>query len=201
MRLISWLTGRGEGPDAEQQAARLMDQVQRGDESALGKLLDLLVDDAYGVAFRMLRQPRDAEELVNEVFVRLWHQRADFDPDRGSVQAWLHTMIRSACLDRLRRRRRRDGLVAATAPADLGYAQPAEPEGMTEQLLRRRLIEQALGRLSEAQRRVLNLAYFEDLSHQEIAERLQMPIGTVKSHCRRGMERMRDLMAPQASMP
>lgn len=160
----------------------LAERLRSGDETALGELFDRHAALVNGLALRILRNPTDAEDVVQEVFVQAWRQRERFDVGRGSLQAWLCTMARTRALDRLRRvaARREEPEDAAPSPS----APPSTLDQMT--------VRKALDVLSDGQRRAIELAYYEGLTQTEIAERLQEPLGTVKTRIRTGLLRLRE---------
>jgi len=167
-------------------AEQLLQRLAAGERDALGELFDLHAGLVHGLALRVLRDPAEAEDVVQEVFVQVWRQADRFDPSRGRPEAWLCTIARTRALDRLRRRssRREDpaeaapGLVATPAPA-LGIA-----------------VRDALATLPFEQRQPLELAYYEGLSQTEISERLGAPLGTIKTRMRTGLLRLRERLAP-----
>lgn len=162
----------------------LAERLRSGDETALGELFDRHAGLVNGLALRILRNATDAEDVVQEVFVQAWRQRGRFDQSRGSLQAWLCTITRTRALDRLRRMaaRREEPEESAPAPS----ARPATEDQMS--------VRKALAALSEDQRRALELAYYEGLTQTEIAERLNEPLGTVKTRIRAGMTRLREAL-------
>mgnify|MGYP006158020815 CR=1 FL=1 len=182
----------------EAELVALVARLRFGDAEALGRLYDLALGRVYAVALRVLRDPGDAEEVVSDVFLQVWEQAATYCPERGAVMAWLQTLAWSRAVDRLRRLRRHrvpeglhpDALPAAYTP---GEGDPAE--GLLDALGNAARVREAFARLSPAQREVLALAYGEDLSHPEIAARTGLPLGTVKSHARRGLAALRAALA------
>lgn len=176
----------------------MLRRITGGDQKALAKLFDATLDQVYGLCLRLLRDPDDAEEVVGEVYQQVWEDAARFDPARGKVIAWLMTIARSRSLDLLRRQRRhRQGRVQPDED-DLAYMHDDQPSAaaLIDLVQRGSRVHQALGALNEVQRRLVELAFMEDLTHQEIAERLDMPLGTVKSHLRRGLRILRRQLAP-----
>jgi len=146
-------------------------------------------------------QRADAEEVVVEAFAQAWRDAPRFDAGRGSVAGWLTMIARSRALDLVRARSRRDRITASAA-ADRPDAPPAmsefrsDPGGALDHDERRRQVRQALETLSPPQRQAIELAYFEGLSQSEIAERLQEPLGTVKTRVRLGMQKLRESLRP-----
>jgi len=166
------------------EAESLLRRLTGGDAAALGEFYDRYAGLVNGLALRILRNPAEAEDVVQEVFVQVWRQAERFDPARGSPEAWLCTIARTRALDRLRRRasRRED-------PADAAPGASAPPR--TEEAL---AVRKALEGLSADQRHALELAYYEGLTHTEIAARLGEPLGTVKTRIRTAMIRLRDVL-------
>jgi RNA polymerase sigma-70 factor, ECF subfamily len=179
----------------------LVARAAGGDERAIGLLYDRYSDVLYAVAYRIAGQRADAEEVVVEAFAQAWRDAPRFELGRGSVAGWLTTIARSRALDLVRARSRRERMTAAAAadrpgnPPAMGDL-PADPAGSLDQDERRRQVQQALESLSPSQRRAIELAYFEGLSQSEIAERLQEPLGTVKTRVRLGMQKLREMLRP-----
>jgi RNA polymerase sigma-70 factor (ECF subfamily) len=193
-------------PDAASRPAptgdgELVARAAAGDERAIGQLYDRYGAVLYAVAYRISRQRADAEEVVLEAFAQAWREAPRFEAGRGSVAGWLTTIARSRALDLVRARSRRDR-ITATAAADRPGVSPAmgdfrpDPGGALDNDERQRQVRQALDTLSAPQRQAIELAYFEGLSQSEIAERLQEPLGTVKTRVRLGMQTLRDCLRP-----
>jgi RNA polymerase sigma-70 factor (ECF subfamily) len=163
-----------------------MSAVAAGDRAALAELYDRYAGALLGLGIRVLRDRREAEDVVHDVFLEVWRQAHRFDDGRGSVRAWMLLTMRSRALDR----RRSHGYARSRPLLDDGRAAPAS-ESPAMVIDRARVIG-ALERLGEAQRAVLVLGYFEGLSSSEIAERLSLPIGTVKSRVASAIRALRD---------
>ena len=171
------------------------DRMARGDHDALGEIYDRHGRLVYSLAFRIVRDQSDAEDVVQEVFSQAWRQASRYDAARGSVLAWLLTLTRSRSIDRLRGRRARpeptvdEGVFNAIpdrgAPADALVASA----GQAAQ------VRAAVDGLSVLQRVAIELAFYEGLTHAEIAERLEVPLGTVKTRIRQGLLKLRDRLA------
>lgn len=198
---------------AEQSAAaaapadrQLVDRMAAGDEPALTALYDRYGAVLYALAYRILREPADAEEVIMETFAQAWREAGRYEPGRGSVPAWLTMMTRSRALDQVRSRDRRDRVVTAAArqepdgPPAAGRWD-ADPARGPEQLERQQQVREALAALVPAQREAIELAYYEGLSQSEIAERLREPLGTIKTRIRLGMIKLRDLLRPYYCEP
>jgi RNA polymerase sigma-70 factor (ECF subfamily) len=179
----------------------LVAQAARGDERAVGRLYDRYGAVLYAVAYRIVGQRADAEEVVLEAFAQAWRDAPRFEAGRGSVAGWLTMIARSRALDLVRARSRRERITASAA-ADRPETSPAmgdfrpDPARALDHDERRRQVEQALTLLSPPQRQAIELAYFEGLSQSEIAERLQEPLGTVKTRVRLGMQKLRESLRP-----
>ena len=177
-------TGGSRMPAPEAQG--LLRRLTGGDAAALGEFYDRYAGLVNGLALRILRNSAEAEDVVQEVFVQVWRQAERFDPTRGSAEAWLCTIARSRALDCLRRRASRREEPSEAAPGV--SAAPRTEEALT--------VRKALLGLSVDQRYALELAYYEGLTHTEIAARLGEPLGTVKTRIRTAMIRLRDVLGP-----
>jgi len=167
-----------------------MQRILAGDDSGLEELYDRHAPLVFGVALKIVRDQSEAEDVVHDAFVTIVERADQFRPDRGSVVAWLVTTVRNLALDRARRRARR----AQITDEELRH-EPIEPVPDPEALSwlekRRAAIVVALDRVPEAQRRTLEIAFFEGLSYPEIAEREGVPLGTVKSRAARAIAALR----------
>jgi RNA polymerase sigma-70 factor, ECF subfamily len=159
----------------------LVCRLQSGDPDALAQLYDSYAGVVSAVAHRILREAAEVEEVVQEVFLQAWRQAARFDPRRGTLPAWLVTMARSRALDRVRRRAVRKETSEEEAPAASSAPGPEGPLA----------VRTALTTLSADQRRALELAFYDGLTHVEIAHQLGEPLGTVKTRIRTAMLRLR----------
>ena len=175
-----------------------------GDERALGELYDRHGSTVYALARAIVGERADTEEVVADAFGQAWRTAGQFDPARGSVTAWLTTITRTRALDLVRARGRRSKVLARAAQeSDAGFATPLAssdaPDRDVERQETRQLVTRSLGALPEAQRRVIELAYFGGLSHSEIAAELKEPLGTVKTRLRAGMGKLREALSPRIS--
>jgi len=178
---------------AADQAA--LDRMRRGDADALAELYDRHARPIYSLALRILQDAADAEDIVQEVLSQAWRQAGRFDASRGHVSAWLLTMARSRAIDRLRARRSRPDRGSEMQPlVDLPDAALAIDVQLVsaEQVAR---VRAALDALPLLQRVAIELAYFEGLTHVEIAARLEQPLGTVKTRIRSGLMKLREALA------
>ena len=181
--------------------AALLEAMMRGEQAAMSSFYDRYAPVVLGLALRITREQADAEDVVVDTFAQVWRDAARFREQRGSVSAWVATIARSRALDLLRSRGRRHRLDDA-AEAEAGVAPPAmgasTPSPMGNLLAdeRTRRVQSAMATLPPAQRSALELAYFDGLSQSEIADRLNEPLGTVKTRMRLGVRRLRELLAP-----
>jgi RNA polymerase sigma-70 factor, ECF subfamily len=169
-----------------------LDRMAKGDADALGELYDRHAGRVYSLALRIVRDPGEAEDVVQDVFAQAWRQASRYTASRGVVAAWLLTLARSRAIDRLRARRARpegqDRENAAVRVADSGP--PMEWQYLSLEQIR--LVRAALERLPFLQRAAIELAYFEGLTHVEIAARLEEPLGTVKTRIRSALIKLRE---------
>jgi RNA polymerase sigma-70 factor (ECF subfamily) len=179
----------------------LVERAAGGDERAVALLYDRFGAGLYALAYRITGERADAEEAVVDGFAQAWRAASTFRADRGSVGAWLATIVRSRALDLTRARTRRARLASAAAAEEPGAA-PAmgsyrpDPRVDADADERRLRVRAALEALAPAQREAIELAYFEGLSQSEIAERLAEPLGTIKTRIRTGMQKLRDALRP-----
>ncbi len=165
----------------------------REDEEALAELYDRYSRVAYGLALRVVRDPALAEDAVQEAFLAVWRSASGFRSERAKPSTWILTLVHRRAVDVVRReeRRRAAPLETAEEPEALGHATDEEVE-LTD---RRRLVQQALQQLPDDQREALELAYYGGLTQSELAERLSVPLGTIKSRMFAGLRRLRDILA------
>ena len=177
----------------------LLDRVAQRDESALKLLYDLTSGKLYGLALRVLDRHEWAEDALQETFLQVWRTAPDYRASLSPPMAWMGLIVRSRALDLLRRRKAdrehlRDDI------DDDGLAERIEgdaPDPMHTSLASQQAwaLHQCLTRLDNRQREVVSLAYLRDLSHGELAEQLRLPLGTVKTWIRRGLDQLRICMA------
>jgi RNA polymerase sigma-70 factor (ECF subfamily) len=172
----------------------LIARIREGDETAVTALYDRHAAPLLALAYRILGNRADAEDVVLEALARVWREAERFDAARGSLRAWLTVMVRSRALDLIRARRRSERLTADAArgnpEAAMVVGDPAEEDE------RRRRVLAALAELPGPQREAIELAYYGGFSQSEIAERLGAPLGTVKTRIRDGMQKLRVSLKP-----
>jgi RNA polymerase sigma-70 factor (ECF subfamily) len=172
--------------------AALWDALVRDRSAGLAAIYDRYAPVVYGLARKILGQAEEAEDLVQEIFASLV-SRSDYDPDRGSLAAYLVTLTRSRAIDRLRGRARRSKALERLRSDPREPNHPSALERISVMELSRE-VDKALGSLPEKQRQVLEMAYFRGLSQTEIASELSAPLGTVKSWARLGLFGLREAL-------
>jgi RNA polymerase sigma-70 factor (ECF subfamily) len=204
-----------ENPQATDDAG-LVREVVAGSQAALSEIYDRHVDAVYATASRLTSDRQVAEEVVQETFLALWNRAELFDPKIGSLAAWLHTIARNRTVDRLRAAGRRPNLIPLSSAAGQdeqdgaaldrlvgsgtvlgGAAIGLGPEGELAAGELRQVLRDALAELPESERTAIVLAYREELTQTEIAERLGWPLGTVKTRTRRALLRLREALAEE----
>ncbi len=175
-------------------AAVLIARIAQGDREAFSRFYDALAGVAFGLIRRVLRDPGLAEEVLQEVFWQVWREASQYDPGRGSPEAWLLMRAKSRAIDRLRSIRRRDRTFVPAADESVARAAGSGSERPGVAVEDRGLVERGLNRLPAAQRQVIEMAFFEGLTQSEIASRLGEPLGTVKTRARLGLERLRSVL-------
>jgi len=172
-------------PPSTQDDATLLTMVQRGDEHAMATLFDRYSKVVYSVALRVLRDPASAEDVLQEVFMQIWRNPDGFIATRGSLGGWLAVVSRNRSIDALRRKRPTDSVDEIALASPYNLANEAE---------RNSLIEKARGvihLLPSEQRKTIEMAFFDGLTHSEIAEMTGDPLGTVKTRIRSGLTTLR----------
>ncbi|MAS36865.1 MAG: RNA polymerase subunit sigma-70 [Anaerolineaceae bacterium] len=172
--------------------ADLMRRIHARDEQALSELYQFYGSRVYGLALRIIRNNTLAEEVTQDTFLKVWKQAYRWDDERGSVITWMLTITRYTAIDRLRREKRQSPWVSIGLDDVLhimGQAGYVDDPAWQDSRLVRGLIQQ----LSVDQQEVIELSFFKAMSHQEMADHLQLPLGTVKSRVRRALQNLRAL--------
>jgi RNA polymerase sigma-70 factor (ECF subfamily) len=171
--------------------AQLIGKMARGNERALEGLYDATVGKLYALALAILRSAEDAEEVVCMTYAYAWANASQYDDSRGNVLGWLLMLCRSRALDRLRQRHA-NVVAAGSRELESIAAEDNQPEDLLLLLQQRSRVRAALSALSAERRRLISLAFLQDLSHQQIAQATGMALGTVKSHLRRALAQLRE---------
>jgi RNA polymerase sigma-70 factor (ECF subfamily) len=172
--------------------ATLPERLIHKDVKAFEQLYDLHSRTVYSLVRRIIQQSSTAEEVVQDVFLQLWRNAAQYDSEKGPFVPWLLTLARNRALDHLRlkseRQRRREDLTEVMPPLAIA----PEYEEILDQKRRAERVQALMGSLHPRQKQAIELAYFEGLSHSEIAEALKEPLGSVKSWIRNGLQRLKE---------
>lgn len=176
-------------------------RIARGEEAAFGALYDRLSGPLYSLAYKMLGDASEAQDALQDVCLQLWRRAASYDPTKSSVFSWAVLITRGRVIDRLRSRSRRLRIIAGSTDDETSPSEPvdastsatgAETVASHEQATR---VRQVLANLPADQRAAIELAFFTDLTHQQVAERLGEPLGTIKARIRRGMLKLRERLS------
>lgn len=170
----------------------LIHSVARGEASAFRRLYDAMAPHLFSVALRIVRRRDKAEEVLQDAFTNVWRRAGDWQPDRGGAATWLTSIVHHRAIDMIRREGR-------LQPLDDDYAERQEDPGPDAVALvaageDARRLGRCLETLEDRPREAIRLAYWDGLTHEELAERLQAPVGTVKSWVRRGLIRLKDCL-------
>jgi len=164
---------------------RLIARIRAGEQDAMSELYDRYSSVVYGVALRVLQDTAAAEDVLQDIFLQLWRKPDAFDSSRGSLAAWLAVIARHRAIDRLRKRR------PETDVEEVVIAGTTDLRDETERTLVIEKVRAALGEMNADQRKALEMAYFEGLTHTEIAEKTGEPLGTIKTRIRSGLQALR----------
>ena len=176
--------------------AELLGLIAGGDVRAVGELYDRHSATLFPIALRIVRDRAEAEDVLHDAFVAVNERATQYTAERGSVIAWLVTLVRNLSIDRTRRRERRGALARDVLPHE-PHASVRDPERLTSDASEREKIRRALGTLPDAQRQTLEVAFFEGLSYPEIAARENVPLGTIKSRAARALAALREALVKE----
>jgi RNA polymerase sigma-70 factor, ECF subfamily len=181
----------------DQDELLIVAKIAQQDQAAFSWLYDRYARLVYALTYRILGSVEEAEEIVLDVFAQVWRTADRYDPQRGRVDAWLCLLARSRSLDRLRSLKRSARRVEASEQAAI--AEPVfdnKPEAELMITERREIVQAAIGQLPLEQQQVLVLAYFQGLTHKEVAAQTGQPLGTVKTRIRLGLGKLKDILQP-----
>ncbi|MEO5702539.1 MAG: sigma-70 family RNA polymerase sigma factor [Gammaproteobacteria bacterium] len=180
--------------DVEDNFRAMITSIAHKNEAALGTFYDTTIARVYAVALRITKRAEAAEEVASDVYLQVWQQGERFDTSRGSVMAWLLTICRSRALDYLRRRDKAESHPEPeTLRPDLQIDEN-DPQDLLLTTERSSTVYAALESLAPNQRQLIALAFFKGQSHQEISDYTGMPLGTVKSHLRKALSVLREML-------
>lgn len=192
--LLAAVLGSPAALESRQADRASLARIARGDQAAFAELYDRHARLVYSLALRILQDRADAEDIVQDVFAQVWAQAARYDAARGAVAAWMLMLTRSRAIDRLRAKRVRPEAAPAadTAESVVDLAAAPDLELLSAEQVTR--LQRALQELPDAQRTALELAYYEGLTHVEVAARLAEPLGTVKTRIRQAVLKLREAL-------
>lgn len=168
---------------------RLVARIRAGDQQAISELYDRYAKVVYAVALRVLQDAGAAEDVLQDVFLQLWRNPDAFDASRGSLAAWLAVIARHRAIDRLRQRRPETDIEDCVIAGGPDFREEAERKLIIDK------VREVLGQMNPDQRKLLELAFFQGLTHTEIAEKTGEPLGTVKTRIRSGLQFLRSKFA------
>ncbi len=182
--------------DRESSLQYLINRIANGDENALSEFYDQTKAPVFGLILRIVSIEAVAEEVTMDVYLQVWRQASNYDEQRGSTFGWLMLLARSRALDRLRRERSSRIYDWIDAADGFDVVHPGHsPESLAQINQAKSRVTAAFQELSVEHRHVIGLAFYEGMSHGEIAEKLQLPLGTVKSRIRAAIGRFREALA------
>jgi RNA polymerase sigma-70 factor, ECF subfamily len=187
------MSERNASPDISE--TTLLERVATGDPRAFDQLYTRWSPMLFGLVCKILNDPKEAEDALQEGFLHIWHKAASYDSQRSSPSTWAYMIFRNKAIDRIRTRERRSRGMEQIAREEPFQAAPStDPEEGVEHNERRKVIKAALDTIPPDQREAVNLAFFSGLTQTEIAERLGAPLGTVKARIRRGLLKLADTL-------
>ena len=188
-------------PPTDAELMQLLDRIAAHDEAALKTLYEQTSSKLFGLALRVLGHRDWAEDVLQEAFITIWRVAGDYRASLSPPMAWMGLIVRSRALDLLRRRSADRAHLTHALDDDIAHSIEGDspnPMDTTQASQQAFALHQCLGRLENKQREVVSLAYLRDLSHGELAEQLRLPLGTVKTWIRRGLDQLRNCMARYA---
>ena len=178
-----------------QRAVGLIERMAAGDEAALAAFYQDFAPTLYGLALKMMKDEKEAEDVLQEGFIYIWRKAAAYNPQLNSPFGWAVMIVRNKAIDRIRSRRRVERIVERVT-VEFSHFADADERSADEPVFseQRAIVRAGLAHIPEEQRQAIELAFFSGLTHEEIAAHLATPLGTIKARIRRGLIRMRDLV-------
>lgn len=189
----------------EERDRELMARIKARDSSALSELYDNYNRMLFGLILSILKKREEAEDILQEVFTKIWENAEKFDLEKGTVYTWIVTLARNKSIDRLRSKVYKEQKKQSISLNDEDvfhplYSNESDPLENTILSERAKRVHEALNEISEKQRKVLQVAYFNGMSQSEISEEFDIPLGTVKTRMRDGMIKLRELLAKEIEL-
>jgi RNA polymerase sigma factor (sigma-70 family) len=184
----------GPATDKSARLTVLLSKVALGDQAAFAQFYEITSSHLYGVALRILRDPPAAEEILQEAYVNVWHHAGSYEAAKSQPLTWLTTIVRNRCLDQLRRRELDTVTLTSDDDDAPAYDLPSDAMTPAEMLIagaEARSVKDCVDTLDAGPKQAIALAFYQGLSHSELADHLRQPLGTVKSWVRRGLERLK----------
>ena len=183
--------------DKSVRVAALLSRIAMGDQVAFAEFYEVTSSHLYGVALRILKDPPAAEEILQEAYVNVWHHAGSYEVAKSQPMTWLTSIVRNRCLDQLRRREVETVTLTSDDDDAPEYDLPSESMTPAEMLLagaEARSVRDCVDTLDAGPKQSIALAFYQGLSHSELAGHLHEPLGTVKSWVRRGLERLKNCL-------
>jgi RNA polymerase sigma-70 factor (ECF subfamily) len=183
--------------DKSVRVAALLSRIAMGDQVAFAEFYEVTSSHLYGVALRILKDPPAAEEILQEAYVNVWHHAGSYEVAKSQPMTWLTSIVRNRCLDQLRRREVETVTLTSDDDDAPEYDLPSESMTPAEMLLagaEARSVRDCVDTLDAGPKQAIALAFYQGLSHSELAAHLHEPLGTVKSWVRRGLERLKNCL-------
>lgn len=175
--------------------AQLLVRIASGDEVAFGALYDRFSPGLYSFILKMVRDEKEAEDILQEGFAHIWRRASTYDPARSSAFTWAVMILRNKAIDRLRVRQRIERTMEKATIEFSHFAEADEASaGEAERRDQGKLVRSALREIPEEQKQAVELAFFSGLTHEQIATQLGTPLGTIKARIRRGLLKLRDFV-------
>jgi RNA polymerase sigma-70 factor, ECF subfamily len=193
------LYAKSNPPVLEQEWATLVQSIANRDQLALHALYDRAHRIVFTLVLRITANPETAEELTVDVFHDVWRRASHYDPDRGTVIGWIMNQARSRAIDRLRFENRQKRNYGSEVEQELEVS--ADPRDVIEMREQRELVRMALKTLTSAERQAIETTFFAGCTHAEAAERLEQPLGTIKTRIRSALHKLRRVLAPEGGSP
>jgi RNA polymerase sigma-70 factor (ECF subfamily) len=180
--------------DERQLEAQLLTQVAKGDQLAFAQIYDRFSPGLYSLALRMVHETAEAEDVLQETFNQIWHKASTYEVARSSAFTWAVMILRHKAIDRLRVRKRLQRTTDKAIALDFFPSVDETSADRPMQMELHQRVRAALEKIPDDQKEAIGLAFFTELTHEEIAEQLKQPLGTVKARIRRGLLRLRDFV-------